>query len=165
MTLTAPGFLRATHRLIAWTAILVGCIAMLSGTVHAQAENSVLDKLMKKTSIKYTKNGGVYVAQFTGKSLKQFPMLIAADGDTVIMIAVVAEKEKFKKTPELVEGLAMASMDNPLLKVGLVKAGDMVVRVDALIESLDSDDLEKLINKAALGADAIHKQFSRNISR
>ena len=154
-------------RLVAtWVLILSSSLGLLSATVRAQSvveDMETLDKLMKKTSVKYTKSGVAYVAVFQGKSLNTIPIVIVADDAAVTIIAVVAEKTRFKKTSELIEQLAIASMDNTLLKVGLVKAGEMVVRIDALLETLDSEDLEKLINKTALGADKIYKQFSSHI--
>ncbi len=148
-----------------WALIATSCLGLLSAPAEAQDTEATktLQKLLDKSGVKYVKNGVAFVAVFKGKVLEQIPILLLADDDTLILIAVIAKKEQFKKTPELVEKLAMASMEHSLLKVGLVKAGDMVVRVDALLDTLDSDDLEKLLKKTASGADKVRKQFADDI--
>ncbi len=107
-----------------------------------------LGKMLKDAGFKskFDKESNAYILVFTAKNGYEFPIVIGASDDLLVMTSYIAPAEKITRPPNIEAGLLAANYDYGLLKIVFDKKGNLISRYDAYENMIDADDLKKLVN-------------------
>lgn len=134
---------------------LVGAAALFFASsvaiASAQADNTKktvgsLSKMLKDAGFKAKQNENSFVMLFTAKGGYEFPIIIVATDDILVMTSYIAPAEKITRPAGIEAGLLAANVDYAFLKIMFDKKGNLIFRYDAFENMIDADDLKKLIN-------------------
>ncbi|MEK6302696.1 MAG: hypothetical protein AABO41_18455 [Acidobacteriota bacterium] len=118
---------------------------------------SKLAQLLDKSGHAYTKAAdNVWTIKFKGKSLSEFQLFVTSGGGLIVIGTVVAEKGRFKATPEMALKLLRLTNDLDRVKIGLDKDGDLFVRIEASARVFDGVELKAAVEQVAAAADEVH---------
>lgn len=144
---------------------LVVGLAFLPIQTIAQASQdktgSKLVQLLEQSGYKYTKAADkAWTIPFTGEVLPEFSAVVTYEEDIVVIFTIVAEKAEFKATPELMQKLLRMNADLDRVKIGIDKEGDMFVRVDLSISTLNAEELKVNANQVASATQQVYGAIS-----
>lgn len=145
---------------------LLGAAAVLvAGSMspaRAQTKKTLesLGKMLKEAGFKskFDEKNGAYVLVFTAKSGYEFPIIIGASDNLLIMTSYIAPADKITRPPNIEAGLLAANYDYGLLKIVFDKKGNLVFRYDCYENMIDADDLKKLVNTMVENTVNFHSQ-------
>src|SRR5262249_32947938 len=79
----------------------------------------------------------------------------------LVTFVIVAKKAAIQKTPQMMDALLTANHDYDYTKIGLDKDGDMFVRIDMPLRSVDSKELKSIIDQVANASDEVYAKVAR----
>jgi len=151
-------FLRAPALLVAL------CIGVVSQ--FAWAQNVGMDALLKQTGYPYnTHNPTTWSIDLTRKNLGKVRVILSTGSDILVTFVIVAKKAAIQKTPQMMDALLTANHDYDYTKVGLDKDGDMFVRVDMPLRTVDASELKSIVDQVANASDEIYAKVARWIKK
>ena len=124
----------------------------------------LLAKAGEKTYQRLGTGGGVWAIRKNRPNLKYFQIILAYRAGTLITEVTVVKGNTFRINDAAPELLRLASRLD-YAKVGLNRGGDLVVRNEARLKSLDVDELTNNLDKIADAADQVFvevQKFSSN---
>jgi hypothetical protein len=151
-------FLRA----LALVAALCVCVA-----AHPAFAQSVgMDALLKQTGYTYTThNATTWSIDLNKKNLGKVKVILSTGSDILVTFVIVAKKPNIQKTPQLMDALLTANHDYDYTKIGLDKDGDMFVRIDMPLRTLDATELKAVIDQVANASDEVYAKVARWIKK
>jgi len=139
-------------------------IAALSQPAGAQSMG--MDAMLKQTGYTYTThNDTTWSIDLTRKNLGKVKVILSTGSDILVTFVIVAKKAAIQKTPQMMETLLTANHDYDYTKIGLDKDGDMFVRVDMPLRTIDATELKSIIDQVANASDEVYAKVARWIKK
>jgi hypothetical protein len=148
--------------------LVLSCFYLGSVPVHAQSlkEDAKIGQILKDTGFSYkAPKAGVWSIDFERETLGKFKVIISTGPGIVVTFAIVAEKANINMTLNFAETLLLANQQYDYVKVGLNKGGDLVVRIDNQIRTIDVPEMKDMINQVANASEQIFVKVSGSINR
>jgi hypothetical protein len=136
------------------------CLGVLTQVGSAQAAG--MDAMLKETGYGYnTHNATTWSIDLNRKHLGKTRVILSTGSDILVTFVIVAKKAAIQKTPQMMDALLTANHDYDYTKIGLDKDGDMFVRIDMPLRTVDSTELKQIIDQVANASDEIYVKVSR----
>jgi hypothetical protein len=137
-------------------------IAATPQSVDDQQEVAFVEKLLAQIGQKYTRaDVGIWIIRRTGPNLPNFTITLVQRGATVSAQVNVAKAASFRLNDA---APALLSLANRLdyAKVCFDREGDVFVRNETWLKSLDADELVNNLDKLATAADQVFAELNKN---
>jgi len=132
----------------------------------AGAQSMGMDAMLKQTGYTYTThNDTTWSIDLTRKNLGKVKVILSTGSDILVTFVIVAKKAAIQKTPQMMETLLTANHDYDYTKIGLDKDGDMFVRVDMPLRTIDATELKSIIDQVANASDEVYAKVARWIKK
>jgi Putative bacterial sensory transduction regulator len=139
-------------------------IAALSQPAGAQSMG--MDAMLKQTGYTYTThNDTTWSIDLSRKNLGKVKVILSTGSDILVTFVIVAKKAAIQKTPQMMETLLTANHDYDYTKIGLDKDGDMFVRVDMPLRTIDATELKSIIDQVANASDEVYAKVARWVKK
>jgi hypothetical protein len=128
--------------------------------IEDQQAAAMVEQLLAKAGQKYQRLGvGVWAIRKNGPNFKFFQVVLSYRAGTLVTEVTVAKGHSVHVNDA---ALALLHLANRLdyAKVGIDTAGDVFVRNEARLKSLDADELTNNIDKIAAAADQVYVEVS-----
>src|SRR5262249_38567932 len=140
------------------------CLGVLTQVGFAQAAS--MDAMLKDTGYGYnTHNATTWSIDLNRKHLGKTRVILSTGGDILVTFVIVAKKAAIQKTPQMMDALLTANHDYDYTKVGLDKDGDMFVRIDMPLRTVDAAELKSIIDQVANASDEVYVKVSSWVGR
>ena len=152
--------LARTRSLVVFLAVLAAPAAL------AQAQSGVgkIAQLLKASSYDFSqKTDTVWSADFKGKSLSTFRLVVAVQDDVMVTFVTVAEKARIPLSADFMHKLLRYNSTLDRVKIGLDDDGDLFVRCDASVRVLDSKELAAIVDQVSAAADEVYKGIATSL--
>jgi|SRR5689334_4387302 len=137
-------------------------IAATPQSVDDEQAAAFVEKLLKQIGQKYTRaDMGIWVIRRTGPNLPNFSITLVQRGGTVSAQVNVAKATSFRLNDA---APALLSLANKLdyAKVCFDREGDVFVRNETWLKSLDADEFVNSLDKIATAADQVYAELNKN---
>jgi hypothetical protein len=115
-----------------------------------------LEGLLKACGVDYSARGAnMFLVTVAGHQRPQHKIFVAAFEGLVLVGTVVASKPDFTKQPEVLLQLLHFNHEFDRVKVAIDDDGDLVVRTDLTLRTLDAPELRNAIDQVGASADEI----------
>jgi len=142
-------------------ALCVGVVSQL-----AWAQSMGMDAMLKQTGYTYnTHNPTTWSIDLTRKNLGKVRVILSTGSDILVTFVIVAKKAQIQKTPQLMDRLLTANHDYDYTKIGLDKDGDLFVRIDMPLRTIDATELKSIIDQVANASDEIYAKVANWIKK
>jgi hypothetical protein len=132
----------------------------------AGAQSMGMDAMLKQTGYTYTThNATTWSIDLTRKNLGKMKVILSTGSDILVTFVIVAKKAAIQKTPQMMEALLTANHDYDYTKIGLDKDGDMFVRVDMPLRTIDATELKSIVDQVANASDEVYAKVARWIKK
>jgi len=146
-------------------AVLVA-LCLAAAAQAALAQSMGMDAMLKQTGYPYTThNPTTWSIDLTRKNLGKVKVILSTGSDILVTFVIVAKKAKIQKTPQLMDTLLTANHDYDYTKIGLDKDGDMFVRVDMPLRTVDAAELKSIVDQVANASDEIYAKVATWIKK
>ena len=136
------------------------CLGVVSQLGSAQAMS--MDDMLKQTGYAYkTHNPTTWSIDLNRKNLGKVRVILSSGSDILVTFVIVAKKAQIDKTPAMMDQLLTANHDYDYTKIGLDKDGDMFVRVDMPLRTIDAAELKSIIDQVANASDEVYAKVGR----
>jgi hypothetical protein len=137
-------------------------IAAVPQSVDDKEATATVDRLLVQSGQKFTRGDfGIWILRRTGPSLPAFTITLSQRGGTLVAQVNVAKKTYFKLHDAAPTLLSLAYRLD-YAKVSLDSEGDVWVRNEARIKSLDLDELTNNLDRVAAAADQVFAELNKN---
>ena len=149
-----PIYLRVTYLSL----IIIAILGMSSSAAIGQETHlAKTARLLNESGINYAKvNDTTWTVTFDGKSLKEIPVAVTTGDGIFIAFTLIKDAKGIKLPAPALLKLLQLNEDLDRVKVGIGKDGQISVRIDVSLRTLDKDDLAVLVNQVAAAADEVH---------
>jgi hypothetical protein len=148
--------------------VLALLVALWIGVLSqpAGAQSMGMDAMLKQTGYGYTThNATTWSIDLTRKNLGEVKVILSTGSDILVTFVIVAKKAAIRKTPQMMEALLTANHDYDYTKIGLDKDGDMFVRVDMPLRTVDATELKSIVDQVANASDEVYAKVARWIKK
>jgi len=136
------------------------CLGVLTQVGSAQSMS--MDAMLNDTGYTYkTHNATTWSIDLNRKHLGKTKVILSTGSDILVTFVIVAKKAAIQKTPQMMDALLTANHDYDYTKIGLDKDGDMFVRIDMPLRSVDSKELKSIIDQVANASDEVYAKVAR----
>ena len=144
---------------------LVLLLAFAAPAALAQTgPTSKVGQLLKASSYDFSqKNDAVWSADFKGKALSSFRLVVAVQDDVMVTFVTVAEKARVPLSVDFMHKLLRYNSTLDRVKVGLDDDGDLFVRCDASVRILDGKELAAIVDQVSAAADEVYKGIANSL--
>ena len=147
-------------------ALCAAFIVIGSAPVRAQSDSARVEQMLKETGFKFTThNATTWSIDFDRKTLGKFKVIMSTGSDILVSFAILAKKANINKSPKLMETIVNANHEYDYVKVGLDKDGDMFVRTDTLLRTLDAKALKDVINQVANASEEVFVKVAGSVKK
>lgn len=123
----------------------------------AAAQSVDMDAMLKETGYTYTThNATTWSIDLNRQHLGKTKVILSTGSDILVTFVIVAKKAAIQKTPQMMDALLIANHDYDYTKIGLDKDGDMFVRIDMPLRSVDAAELKSIIDQVANASDEVY---------
>jgi hypothetical protein len=142
------------------------CMCMGLGSRSALAQSMGMDAMLKQTGYAYTThNATTWSVDLTRKNIGKIRVILSTGSDIVVTFVIVAKQAAIQKTPQMMDTLLTANNDYDYAKIGLDKDGDLFVRIDTLLRTIDAPALKDVITQVANASDELYPKISAWIKK
>ena len=132
----------------------------------AIAQSVGMDAMLKQTGYNYTThNATTWSIDLNRKNLGKVKVILSTGSDILVTFVIVAKKAAIQKTPQMMDALLTANHDYDYTKIGLDKDGDMFVRIDMPLRTIDATELKSIIDQVANASDEVYAKVARWIKK
>jgi Putative bacterial sensory transduction regulator len=140
------------------------CIGALPQVARAQSIG--MDAMLKQTGYAYnTHNPTTWSVDLTRKNFGKMRVILSTGSDILVTFVILAKKAKIQKTPQMMDALLTANHDYDYTKIGLDKDGDMFVRIDMPLRTIDATELKSIIDQVANASDEVYVKVAAWIKK
>jgi hypothetical protein len=113
-------------------------------------------RLLNESKVKFTKVAdNVWTIPYSGKSLKNFDVILSTNHDMLFMFVVPVKLKEYKPSQELFAALLNQNTQMDRVKIGIDDDKDATVRIDLSIRLVDRRELTENLDQLAAAADKI----------
>ena len=132
----------------------------------AGAQSMGMDAMLKQTGYGYTThNATTWSIDLSRKNLGKVKVILSTGSNILVTFVIVAKKAAIQKTPQMMDALLTANHDYDYTKIGLDKDGDLFVRIDMPLRTVDSNELKEIIDQVANASDEVYAKVARWIKK
>jgi hypothetical protein len=164
---------RARNRATIWIVLAAGLAAAVvsaqeaapaaTGTATGTAK---VDQLMKASGYDFSrKNDSVWAADFEGKSLKSFRLVVAVQDDVLVSFVTIAEKARMPVNTAFMRKLLRYNSTLDRVKIGFDDDGDLFVRCDASVRVLDAKEFHSIVDQVSAASDEVYKGIAEFLNQ
>jgi hypothetical protein len=126
------------------------------------AQATSMEAMLNETGYTYkTHNATTWSIDLNRKNLGKTKVILSTGSDLLVTFVIVAKKAAIQKTPQMMDALLTANHDYDYTKIGLDKDGDMFVRIDMPLRTLDAAELKSIIDQVANASDEVYAKVGR----
>jgi len=151
-----------------------GLCLLVSLAGHARADETAapesspakITRLLEASGYNYKKapkSDSVWSVDYTGKSLPSYKVVIAVQGNLLVIFVTVARKRHLPMTNDFMLKLLRFNHSLDRVKVGIDDDGDLAVRTDLSVRTLDSEELKLNVDQVAASADAVYADIKQDL--
>ncbi|MBV9957916.1 MAG: hypothetical protein JO360_05810 [Acidobacteria bacterium] len=119
-----------------------------------------VEQWLKDTGYQYRSTGtGTWVVNYPRRGGGNWPILVAAGGDFVVVGVVVAAKKEMNVTSEMMFKLLRLSHSLDYVKIGFDDDEDLFVRSEVKTKLLDSLEFKATVDRNAKAATTIYDEI------
>lgn len=123
----------------------------------SKAAATKIVQMLEESEHAYGKSSGnIWVVKFKGNSLADIGVIVIGTETVLVLVAVVAEKQDFKVSPELMMKLLRFNDDYDRVKVAIDDDGSMIVRLDMTLRIADTKEFKENVEQVSAAADEIY---------
>jgi Putative bacterial sensory transduction regulator len=111
------------------------------------------------------KTDTVWYVEKQGKALKDFKVIIATENDLMVTFVIVAKKSQLQDTDTLFRKLLRFNHDLDRVKIGFDGDGDLFVRADNSVRTMDVQELKEIVEQVAASANEVYAGTSDFIAK
>ena len=131
----------------------------------AHSGTAKIDQLAKSSGYGFTrKTDSVWAADFQGKILKQFRLVVAVQDDVLVTFVTLAEKDRLPVSTEFMHMLLHYNSTLDRVKIGYDDDGDLFVRCDASVRVVDAKEFHAIVDQVAAASDEVYAGIVELIS-
>jgi hypothetical protein len=147
--------------------MLLAAVCMCSlASRSAVAQSMGMDAMLKQTGYAYTThNATTWSVDLNRKNIGKIRVILSTGSDIVVTFVIVAKQAAIQKTPQMLNALLTANNDYDYAKIGLDKDGDLFVRIDTLLRTIDAPALKDVITQVANASDELYPKISAWIKK
>ncbi|MBV8752510.1 MAG: YbjN domain-containing protein [Hyphomicrobiales bacterium] len=147
-------------------AVLLVALCLGAWPHVARAQGVGMDAMLKQTGYTYnTHNPTTWSVDLTRKNFGKMRVILSTGSDMLVTFVILAKKAKIQKTPQMMDALLTANHDYDYTKIGLDKDGDMFVRIDMPLRTIDATELKSVIDQVANASDEIYVKVATWIKK
>src|SRR5215467_14404471 len=140
------------------------CLGVLTQVGFAQSMS--MEAMLNDTGYAYkTHNATTWSIDLNRKHLGKTRVILSTGSDILVTFVIVAKKAAIQKTPQMMDALLTANHDYDYTKVGLDKDGDMFVRIDMPLRTVDGTELKAVIDQVANASDEVYAKVAHWIKK
>ncbi|MGA2181513.1 MAG: hypothetical protein ABSH47_00660 [Bryobacteraceae bacterium] len=161
-------FTRARSHATVWTILAAGLAAAAGYAQEAApaAGASKVGQLMKASGYDFTqKTASVWAADFQGKNLKNFRLIVAIQDDVLVTFVTIAEKGKMPVNTAFMRKLLRYNSTLDRVKIGFDDDGDLFVRCDASVRVLDAREFHSIVDQVSAASDEVYKGIAEFLNQ
>ena len=144
--------------------VLMAAVCFCLASRPALAED--VDAMLKETGYNYTThNATTWSLELSRKNTGKVRVILSTGSDILVTFIILAKKAEIAKTPQMMDALLTANNDYDYCKIGLDKDGDLFVRVDSLMRTLDGPALKQTIDQVANASDELYPKIKTWIKK
>jgi len=137
-------------------------IAAAPQSIDDQQTAAAVEKLLVQVEPKFTRAGvGIWIIRRSGPNLRNFSITLSQRSGTLVAQVNVA-KSKYFRLNDAAPTLLKLAYGLDYAKVGFDSEGDLWVRNEARIKSLDVDELNNNLDRVAMAADQVFAELNNN---
>jgi hypothetical protein len=137
-----------------------------SASLVAQSGAPRMEQMLKETGYSYkTHNATTWSIDFERKTIGKFKVILSTGSDILVTFAILAKKANINKSPRMMDVLLAANHDYDYVKIGLDKDGDLFVRIDEWLPTLNAVRLKDTINQVANASEEVYGKVADSIRR
>ncbi|HWG21781.1 MAG TPA: YbjN domain-containing protein [Terracidiphilus sp.] len=127
-----------------------------------EAREARMITLMKADSYNYvaSRSPSVWSIHFTGKHLNDIHVILAVsddkDDDLMVVFVTVAEKRRLPVNTDFMRKLLEENHTLDRVKIGYDADGDLFVRTDASLRTVDADEFRDIVDQVQKSADEVY---------
>ncbi len=159
---------RARFGAMAGIMVLAGLTAATGFGQEAAPGGSAhkVERLTKESGYDFSrKTDTVWAADFTGKNLKNFRLVVAVQDDVLVVFVTVAEKAKMPVNVAFMRKLLRYNSTLDRVKIGYDDDGDLFVRCDASVRVLDAAEFHSIVDQVSAASDEVYKGIAEFLSQ
>jgi len=138
--------------------VLLAVLAVPAVPAQTQGGLAKVGQLLKASSYDFSqKTATVWSADFKGKSLTTFRLVVAVQDDVMVTFVTVAEKARLPMSVDFMHKLLRFNSTLDRVKIGFDDDGDLFVRCDASVRILDARELAAIVDQVSAAADEVYK--------
>ena len=123
-------------------------------TAKADPNAAKVFRLLKAAGYDYTKKTDtVWYVMRHGKTLGDYKVIGANQGDLLVVFVTVAKKEHIEMDLDLASKMLSLNNDLDQVKIGIDDDGDAFVRTDISIRTLDQQAFKEMVEQVAASAE------------
>jgi hypothetical protein len=123
-----------------------------------------IGQLTKASGYEFTqKTDSVWAADFQGKNLKHFRLIVAVQEDVLVTFVTVAEKARMPVTTGFMHRLLRFNSKLDRVKIGYDDDGDLFVRCDASVRVLDAQEFHSIMDQVSAATDEVYKGIADSL--
>src|SRR5262245_22180738 len=132
----------------------------LPGTSQSAAK---VDRLLKESGLKNQKYAeGVWLVEASGKD---FPVLVAASGDVVVIGVIVAKKGSIPFSQEFLYKVAKLNHEYDFVKVGLDSEDDLFARTERKVAGMTASDFKESFDQVVAATSNVVAQLKSFVTQ
>jgi Putative bacterial sensory transduction regulator len=125
-----------------------------------------VSQLMKASGYDFSqKTDSVWAADFTGKNLKNFRLIVAIQDDVLVSFVTIAEKAKMPVNVAFMRKLLRYNSTLDRVKIGFDDDGDLFVRCDASVRVLDAKEFHSIVDQVSAASDEVYKGIAEFLNQ
>ena len=107
----------------------------------------------------------MWAADFQGKNLKNFRLIVAIQDDVLVTFVTVAEKAKMPVNTAFMRKLLRYNSTLDRVKIGFDDDGDLFVRCDASVRVLDGKEFHSIVDQVSAATDEVYKGIAEFLNQ
>ena len=137
-------------------------VAAIPQSVDDKEATAIVERLLAQVEPKFTRSGGgIWIVRRGGPSLRYFSITLSQRGGTLVTQVNVAKATSFRLN-DAAPTLLKLAFRLDYAKVGFDSEGDLWVRNEARIKSLEVDELSNNLDQVAMAADQVFAELNKN---
>ena len=146
---------------ILFALLMLACPALAQTTEKApalsKAAASKIVQMLEESEHSYSKSSGnVWVVKFKGNNVPDIGVVVIGTETIVVLVSVIAEKQEFKTTPELMMKLLRFNDEYDRVKIAIDNDGSMIVRLDMTLRISDTKEFKENVEQVSAATDEIY---------
>jgi hypothetical protein len=150
--------------------LLAGLFSLSPAATRAQTPEQKVERLIKAAGFSYkTHSPNVWSVEFDRPPLGKYRVILSVDSakapDLVVTFVTAARKAQITRTPKLDDTLLRANNEYDYVKIGFDDDGDLFVRADNSVRTMDGARMKEVIDQVANATKELATKIAASVKR